>query len=118
MWLSASLFYVTSKPEFKTPALDSAKAEFRSTDTAPDVTHEAGISAILRGLERKKTRGYYIQTSGAALIWDEPGGSKLGTRIWDDVKDIEAITSMLLDRAHRSTDKVHHFCYFHKKRLS
>jgi hypothetical protein len=83
------------------------KSDWRSTDTAPDVTHEVGISAILRGLQRKKTKGYYIQTSGAALIWDEPDGSKPGTKIWDDVNDIETITSMPLDRNHRSTDKVH-----------
>jgi len=75
-------------------------------NAGPDVTHEAGISAILRGLERKRTKGYYIQTSGAALIWAQPDGSKPGTRIWDDVKDIRTITSMPLDRTHRLTDKL------------
>jgi len=43
---------------------------------------------------------------GAALIWDEPDGSVAGTKVWDDVDDIEAITSMPDEVTHSITDKV------------
>ena len=75
-------------------------------DTAPDITHEEGINAILRGLGARETKGYYIHTSGAALIWDTPDGSKPGTKIWDDVADIDTITTMPETATHSSTDKV------------
>ncbi|TVY89249.1 hypothetical protein LAWI1_G006045 [Lachnellula willkommii] len=51
-------------------------------------------------------KGYYIHTSGAALIWDKPDGSKPGTRIWDDVADIRTLTSMPEGAYHRAEDKV------------
>jgi hypothetical protein len=77
-------------------------------DAAPDITHDAGIAAIIRGLETpgRQKKPYYIQTSGAALIWDAPDGSKTGERIWDDVVDIEKIISMDGSCTHRATDKV------------
>ena len=77
-----------------------------SIDAAPDITHEAGIAAILKGLGGRSEKGYYIHTSGVALIWDEPDGSKPGTKIWDDVADIDEITSMPEEKTHRQTDKV------------
>lgn len=75
-------------------------------DAGPDVTHNAGIRAILKGLGGRIKKGYYIHTSGAALIWDTPDGSKPGTRIWDDVADIETLTSMPEEAYHRAEDKV------------
>ena len=70
-------------------------------DTAPDARQERGIQAILDGLSSRPEslgKGYYIQTSGAALIWDAPDGSKLGTKIWDDIEDIEAFSPFLTKR--------------------
>jgi len=72
---------------------------------APDITHDASIAAILRGLKSRSERGFYMHTSGAALIWDEPDG-KSSAKIWDDVADIEALTSMPDDTTHRITDKM------------
>ena len=43
---------------------------------------------------------------GAALIWDEPDGSVAGTKVWDDVDDIDTITSMPDEVTHSITDKV------------
>lgn len=74
-------------------------------DCAPDISHEAGISAILTGLSRKSTKGYYIHLSGASLIWDEPSGSA-ATKVWDDIVDIETLTSISDRNTHRKTDKV------------
>ena len=51
---------------------------------------------------------------GAALIWDEPDGSVAGTKVWDDVDDIEAITSMPDEVTHSITDKVGEFMYDQK----
>jgi hypothetical protein len=59
-------------------------------------------------LRRKKTKGYYLHTSGAALIWDEPDGSIAGERVWDDITDIDTITSMPDHSSHRQEDKVQH----------
>lgn len=78
----------------------------REIDTAPDISQSVGISAILRGFKGRTEKGYYIQTSGAALIWDKPDGSKSGEKVWDDVKDVDTITSMEEDVRHRSEDKV------------
>ncbi|RDL40065.1 uncharacterized protein BP5553_00044 [Venustampulla echinocandica] len=72
----------------------------------PDISHEEGISAILRGLASREVKGFYFHTSGAALIWDEPDGSKAGTKVWDDIEDIGVITSLPEDKSHRKTDKL------------
>ena len=75
-------------------------------DAGPDVTHNAGIRAILKGMSGRSKRGYYIHTSGAALIWDQPDGSKPGTKVWDDVADIKTLTSMPEGTYHMAEDTV------------
>jgi hypothetical protein len=75
--------------------LGRKKAEEKQ-DTAPDVSNESSIAAILRGLQSSEKKKYYIHTSGAALIWDQPDGSKAGEKIWDDVEDIESSKSLEL----------------------
>ncbi|OCL12012.1 NAD(P)-binding protein [Glonium stellatum] len=91
-------------------SLELLKSASESADivinAGPDITHDAGIAAIIKGLENRSEKGYYIHTSGGALIWDEPDGSKPGTKIWDDVADIDEITSMPEYRTHRQTDKL------------
>ncbi|TVY13526.1 hypothetical protein LARI1_G009128 [Lachnellula arida] len=90
-------------------SLELLEAESRDAyiviSAGPDVTHNAGIRAILKGLGGRSNKGYYIHTSGAALIWDKPDGSKPGTRIWDDVADIKTLTSMPEGAYHRAEDK-------------
>ncbi|KAI9741694.1 MAG: hypothetical protein M1834_000079 [Cirrosporium novae-zelandiae] len=48
--------------------IENAAKEARIViNTAPDIIHEAGIAAIVRGLEARSEKGYYIHTSGAAI---------------------------------------------------
>ena len=75
-------------------------------DAGPDVTHKAGIRAILKGVSGRSEKGYYIHTSGASLIWDKPDGSKSGTKVWDDIADIRTLTSMPEGCNHMVEDKV------------
>ncbi|KAK6063656.1 nucleoside-diphosphate-sugar epimerase [Seiridium cupressi] len=63
-------------------------------NTSPDVTHDKGIKAILGGLKSHgEPKRYYIHTSGASLIWDEPTGSK-DARWWDDISDAQEIAAL------------------------
>ncbi|KAF2998759.1 hypothetical protein E8E14_004764 [Neopestalotiopsis sp. 37M] len=79
-------------------------------NTSPDITHDAGIQAILDGLKARGNGGaskpYYIHTSGASLIWDEPTGSK-DARTWDDVADVQDIIGFKGEAyTHAVTDKI------------
>lgn len=90
---------------------DKVEAASRESDlvinTSPDITHDDGIKAILRGLEARKseTKPYYIHTSGASLIWDEPTGTD-DARLWDDVADIAELSSLNERYTHAITDKI------------
>lgn len=75
------------------------------SDTGPDTAYNAAIRSILKGLNGRSQKPYYIHTSGAGLIWAEPDGSKAGTKIWDDVADVKALTSMPDGSYHRAGDK-------------
>lgn len=94
-------------------SLDIIEGACRETDIvinfAPDITHDDGIQAILWGLKKKGAgrKGYYIHTSGAYLVIDtaETGGLK-DARVWDDMADIEELTSMPDSVTHAVTDKV------------
>lgn len=90
--------------------LDKVEAASREADlvinTSPDITHDDGIKAILKGLEaRGEKKGYYIHTSGASLIWDEPTGSSEAT-LWDDIADIAELSSLNEKYTHAITDKI------------
>lgn len=79
---------------------DKIEAASREADIvinmAPDITHSKGISAAIRGLKARAEAGspksYYIHTSGASLIWDEPEGHK-DARWWDDIADIKELSA-------------------------
>ncbi|KAH8175126.1 sugar transporter domain-containing protein [Sarocladium implicatum] len=63
-------------------------------NTAPDITHDDDIRAILCGMTRGSTKEpYYIHASGGSLVWDEPLGSE-DARLWDDVADIADIVAL------------------------
>lgn len=94
--------------------LDKVEAASRESDlvinTSPDITHDDGIKAILRGLEARgaanpTTKPYYIHTSGASLIWDEPTGNP-EARLWDDIADITELCSLNEKYTHAVTDKI------------
>lgn len=76
-------------------------------NTSPDITHDAGINAILKGLkDHAGPKPYYIHTSGASLIWDEPTGSK-DARWWDDIADVKDISAFKGEaHTHAVTDKI------------
>jgi len=70
------------------------------------MAQSASIRAILKGLKGRSEKGYYIHTSGAAIIWGKPNGPNLNPKIWDDVVDIKALTSMPEGALHMIEDKV------------
>lgn len=86
-------------------------------NTSPDITHDEGIRAILRGLQeaedgegsrggrKRSRRAYYVHTSGASLIWDEPRGSGEG-RWWDDVEDVGELCGFGDECTHAVTDRI------------
>lgn len=92
-------------------ALELLEKESQAADivinTSPDVTHDTGIRAILSGLKaRAGSKPYYIHTSGASLIWDEPTGAK-DARSWDDVSDVQEIAALEGEAyTHAVTDKI------------
>ncbi|KAH8155499.1 uncharacterized protein LAJ45_00509 [Morchella importuna] len=61
--------------------------------------------AVIRGLE-KRGGGYFIHTSGTALLFDEPSGNVLSEKIWDDIKDLKQLTSLPETAIHRPVEKV------------
>ncbi|KAM3072093.1 hypothetical protein ACMFMG_008555 [Clarireedia jacksonii] len=88
-------------------SLDVLEREAKEADvvlnTGPDVRQDAAIAALLRGLSNRTSKPYYIHTSGAALIWDEPNG-KPNPKIWDDVEDIQEMQSLPSSYVHATPD--------------
>lgn len=74
-------------------------------NAAPDITHDKGIDAILRGLtsSSRDRKGYYIHTSGASCIYEdaEPGKEP---RVWDDIADIDELLALSPNKTHIVTD--------------
>lgn len=87
---------------------DKIEAACRSADivinTAPDISHDEGIRAILRGLQGREG-AYYLHTSGASLIWDEPEGSK-DARWWDDIEHVGELSALKEKHTHAVTDRI------------
>lgn len=91
---------------------DKVEAACRGADvvvnTSPDITHDDGIRAVLRGLgrgRRSPRRPYYVHTSGASLVWDEPRGSP-DARWWDDVADAGRLRGFEERHTHAATDRI------------
>lgn len=82
----------------------AAKADI-VINTAPDITHDQGIGAILKGLtsSSRNHKGYYIHTSGASCIYEDPEPGK-EPRVWDDISDIDALLALSPDKTHLVTD--------------
>ncbi|KAL2293097.1 hypothetical protein FJTKL_08085 [Diaporthe vaccinii] len=74
-------------------------------NAAPDITHDKGIGAILRGLtsSSRNRKGYYIHTSGASCIYEDPEPGK-EPRVWDDIADIDELLALSPDKTHIVTD--------------
>ncbi|KAH7018048.1 uncharacterized protein B0I36DRAFT_368099 [Microdochium trichocladiopsis] len=88
--------------------LDVLEREAEAADivinTAPDITHDDGINAVLDGLSAGPSKAYYIHTAGASLIWDEPTGNP-EAREWDDIADLEDIKKLDVAHTHSQTDR-------------
>lgn len=76
-------------------------------NTSPDITHDEGIKTILGAMkDHNGAKPYYIHTSGASLIWDEPTGSK-EARWWDDINDIKDLCAFKGEAfTHAVTDQI------------
>lgn len=76
-------------------------------NAAPDITHDKGISAILRGLtsSSRDRKGYYIHTSGASCTYEDPEPGR-EPRVWDDIADIDELLALRPDITHVVTDNV------------
>ncbi|KAK8038308.1 hypothetical protein PG994_015075, partial [Apiospora phragmitis] len=83
-------------------SFDLIEASSREADivinTTPDITHDKAIESAINGW-------YYIHTSGASILWDEPNGSR-EAQTWDDVDDIQDILALDLDKTHSATDSL------------
>lgn len=74
-------------------------------NAAPDITHDKGIGAILRGLtsSSRDHKGYYIHTSGASCIYEDPEPGQ-EPRVWDDIADIDELLALSPGKTHIVTD--------------
>lgn len=72
--------------------------------------HATGAAALVRGLRSKSSgspAGYYIQTSGTGILGDTPRGfGRASMKVYDDITDVQEITSFPLSHWHRDVDKI------------
>ncbi|KAF1984189.1 NAD(P)-binding protein [Aulographum hederae CBS 113979] len=71
--------------------------------------HEPSIKAIIAGLAQRKEKSFLIHLSGTGIVSDFRDPKYLGElnpKVWSDVDDLEAITSLPDDAPHRITDKI------------
>lgn len=74
-------------------------------DCGPDVFYHEAIEAMLQAMASQNKPVFYIGTSGASSIWDRPVGEE-GSKVWDDVADIDEILSLPEDKTHVVTDRI------------
>ncbi|KAB8293336.1 hypothetical protein EYC80_007660 [Monilinia laxa] len=90
--------------------LEILTKEARAADivinAGPDYKHDIVISAILAGLANRSPKAYYIHTSGAAKVWDSPDGSQSGTKVWDDLVEIQKLNSFPSTAIHATSDSL------------
>ncbi|QSZ33407.1 hypothetical protein DSL72_004975 [Monilinia vaccinii-corymbosi] len=75
-------------------------------NAGPEYKYDIAISAVLAGLANHSPKAYYIHTSGAAKIWDSPDGSQTGSKMWDDVADIQELNSSPSTAIHATSDNL------------
>jgi hypothetical protein len=80
------------------------------TSECASADHASGAAAItnsLRSKARGAAAGYYIQTSGTGILGDASlGFGRSLTKVYDDIADVQEITSFPLSRWHRNVDKI------------
>ena len=74
---------------------------------AANCDHNPSVSALIRGLAQGGKNGTFIQLSGAASIIDASNGyGQPSTRVWDDIADLQEITSFDHKIIHAITDQL------------
>lgn len=71
--------------------------------------HEGSIKALIAGLLRRPSPSFLIHLGGTGIIadWQESTYiGKLNPKVWSDISDIEAITSLPDNALHRNVDKI------------
>ncbi|KAF2492336.1 NAD(P)-binding protein [Lophium mytilinum] len=74
-----------------------------------DSDHEGSIKAIIAGLVRRSSKSFLVHLSGTGIIadWQDPTYmGKLNPKVWSDIFDIDAITSLPDSALHRNVDKI------------
>jgi len=91
--------------------ITAASAEADIVLSIADADHEGQIKAIYAGLAKNPNITYLIHTSGTGLFVDVSGThagqksqSEISDKTWDDVADIDRITTLPLEQIHRPID--------------
>ncbi|RMZ89121.1 hypothetical protein DV736_g3638, partial [Chaetothyriales sp. CBS 134916] len=88
---------------------EAAKADiiYHFADSADDVP---GTTAIVKGLQKKKTHGFYIHTSGTGILTHETMSTgRFGDdflNVYNDWDGIVELTNLPDDALHRNVDKI------------
>ncbi|KAK5712105.1 hypothetical protein LTR15_012174 [Elasticomyces elasticus] len=104
------------------PAVKVVRGDYDSTDLISETAakanivihcgnsdHEPSIKALIAGLLRRNEPSFLIHLSGTGIVADYRDDTYHGTenpKIWSDVDDIDAITSMPGIAVHRNVDKI------------
>lgn len=90
-------------------SIDILQKEAKKADIviqAADADNIPCIPVLIQGLAEGKKGGSYIQISGAANIIESPHGyGQSSTRVWDDIKDIQEITTFDSSHMHWEGDQ-------------
>jgi nucleoside-diphosphate-sugar epimerase len=76
---------------------------------AGDNNHVGCLTAILTGLSKRTQPSFLVHLTGTSCISDEAiqtWDGNINPRIWNDITDIEEITSLPEDRLQRPADKM------------
>ncbi|EIN03917.1 NAD(P)-binding protein [Punctularia strigosozonata HHB-11173 SS5] len=71
--------------------------------------HEPSINALIAGLLKRPKTSFLIHLSGTGIVADFREGKYVGElnpKVWSDIEDIDAITSLPDDALHRNVDKI------------
>ncbi|PWW77366.1 NAD(P)-binding protein [Tuber magnatum] len=71
-----------------------------------DADHPASAKALIAGVSRRPQGGLLLHTSGLTIIMDKPNGDYLNPRVWDDIADVNELTSLPDTHWHRPVDKI------------
>lgn len=74
-----------------------------------DSDHEGSLKALITGQLKRPTPGFLIHLSGTGIVADHHDGKHLGklnSKVWSDIKDVDAIASLPDYCYHRNTEKI------------